>query len=219
MNKINVILVDDHRIVRDGIKSLLQNEDDIYVIGEASSYGELSEMLLMRTPDIIILDIALPDLSGIEITKIISANFPSVRVIILTMYANEDFIFNSIKAGAKGYLPKNTTKEELIKAIHSVYNDEDYFSDMISSLILKSYVKQAKRNQVSPENLVDLLTRREEEILKLCAEGISNKEIADRLFISSRTVESHKNHIMNKLQLKTNVDLVKFALKNKIIDL
>jgi len=219
MDKIKIILVDDHRIVRDGIKSLLQSEDDIEVIGEASNYSELINLLENKLPDILILDIALPDISGIEITRIMTLNYPAIRVIMLTMYTNEDFIFNSLKAGAKGYLPKNTTKKELIKAIKAVYNSEDYFSDEISNLILKSYIKKAKNSEQETEDPSKVLTRREEEILKLAAQGNSNREIAERLFISTRTVESHKNHIMNKLELKTNVDLIKFAIKNKIIDI
>jgi DNA-binding NarL/FixJ family response regulator len=219
MDKIKIILVDDHRIVRDGIKSLLQSEDDIEVVGEASNYSELINLLENKIPDVLILDIALPDMSGIEITKIMTLNYPAIRVIMLTMYTNEDFIFNSLKAGAKGYLPKNTTKKELIKAIKAVYNSEDYFSDEISNLILKSYIKKAKTSEQENEDPSKVLTRREEEILKLAAQGNSNREIAERLFISTRTVESHKNHIMNKLELKTNVDLIKFAIKNKIIDI
>ncbi|MGE5480249.1 MAG: response regulator [Chloroflexota bacterium] len=218
MVKIKVILVDDHSIVRDGIRSILLSEDGIDVIGEVASFAGLKEVLDRTSPDIVVMDISLPDMSGIEIVKILTRDYPGTRAMMLTMHTDEDFIFNSVKAGAKGYLPKNTTKKELIRAIRQIYAGEEYFSDEIKNIIMKSYVKQAVGDD-GPERYSKLLTRREEEILKLCAKGMGNKDIADKLFISARTVESHKNHIMNKLELKSNVDLVKFAIKNKLIEL
>lgn len=215
---IKVILVDDHRIVRDGIRSLIQSEENIEIIGEASSYSELTTILQNKLPDIIVLDISLPDISGIEVIKILGIKYPTLRVIILSMYTTEDFIFNSLKAGAKGYLPKNISKKELITAINEIYNGNEYFSEEISNIILKSYVKKIQYAE-EQENELDILTKREEELLKLFAEGLSNKEISDTLFISPRTVESHKAHIMTKLKLRTNIDLVRFAVKNKIISL
>ncbi len=215
MKPIKVILVDDHVLVRDGIKALIDDQE-IKVIGEASSASEFFALLKVDPPDIAILDISLPDISGIEITKKVSQNYPSVKVIILSMHLNEDFVFNAIKAGAYGYLPKNTTQKELIDAIKQVYKGEEYFSNPVSNIILKSYVKKAKNDEgeLSKEKT---LTNRELEILRLFAEGRSNKEIAELLFISNRTVESHKNHIMQKLELKSVVELIKFAIKNKII--
>lgn len=218
MEKIKVVLVDDHRIVRDGIKSILLSEEDIEVIGEANSYNELQNILERVIPDIVVVDISLSDISGIEIVKILAIKHPSVRTMMLTMYTDEDFIFNSIKAGAKGYLPKNTTKKELIEAIRTVNRGEEYFSENIKNIMLKSYIKKVHEDD-KQVNYSRVLTRREEEILKLCAQGFGNKEIAEKLFISARTVESHKNHIMNKLELKSNVELILFAIKNKIIDI
>ncbi|MCX6153815.1 MAG: response regulator transcription factor [Candidatus Kapabacteria bacterium] len=219
MDKIKVILVDDHRIVRDGLKSLLQHEKDIEVIGGASSYTELLSLLSQEIPDVLILDIAMPEKSGIEITKIMRKDFPSIRILILTMFTDEDFVFNSLKAGASGFIPKNTSKKEFIEAIHEVYNMNEYFSDSIKNLIMKSYVKKVKNEDNSTKEYKKLLTKREEEILLHCVEGKTNQDIADFLFISTRTVESHKNHIMNKLELKTNMDLIRFAVKNNIIKL
>jgi two-component system response regulator NreC len=135
------------------------------------------------------------------------------------MFTQEEFIFNAIQAGAKGYLPKNTSKKELLEAIEAVHKGEEYFSQQISGIILKSYIKKAQNQEDESKKKEDLLSKREIEILKLFAEGVSNQEIADKLFISVRTVESHKNHIMQKLELKNTVDLVKFAIKNKIIEL
>ena len=219
MKKINVLLVDDHQIVRDGIKSLLTGSSNIEIIGEASDGAELLEKLKILYPDIIVLDISLPKTSGIELTKIITADYPEIKVLILSMYTNEDFIFNSIKAGAKGYLPKNTTRKELLEAIHQIYNGNEFFSETISAIILKSYIKKAKSDDDIATKKEVSLTGREIEILKLVVEGVTNTDIANKLFISIRTVESHKNHIMQKLELNTPVDLVKFAIKNKIIEI
>ena len=218
MNKIKIILVDDHHIVRDGIKSLLQNEQDISVIAEASDFIELNDYLSIRIPDIILLDISLPNISGIEITKILKEKYPEIRVVILSMHINEEFIINAFQSGACGYLAKNTTKKELLEAIRFVYDKGEYYSPMISKILAKSFVKIVKNENKEQIN-ENLLSRREIEILKLFADGYSNGEIADKLFISTRTVESHKNHIMQKLGLKSSVDMVKFAIKNGIVDI
>jgi len=219
MDKIKIILVDDHQIVRDGIKALLESIDNIEVIGEASSAKEFFEIIKSYNPDILITDIAMSEISGIELTKMINENenTKQIKVLILSMYTNEDFIFNAIKAGAKGYLPKNTNRNELYEAIKTIYRGEEYFSESISNVILKSYIRKAKLQEQSEKK--DTLSSRETEILKLFAQGLSNQEIADKLFISIRTVESHKNHIMQKLELKSTVDLIKFAIKNKIIEI
>jgi DNA-binding NarL/FixJ family response regulator len=217
MEKIKVILVDDHRLVREGIKSLLVSDEEITVIGEAASFEELKSVMERITPDIFNLDIKLPDISGIDIINYLMSKNPTVKVIMLTMYTDEDFIFNSVKLGASGYLPKNTTKRELIEAIKTVSTGKEYFSDEIKNILLRDYIRKLK-NQGEIEEDTRGLTKREEEILKLCASGLNNKDIAEKLYISIRTVESHKNHIMNKLELKSNVDLIKYALKHKFIN-
>lgn len=219
MKKIKIILVDDHQIVRDGIKALLNDAEDIDVISEAASYNELREKLKLQDPDIIVMDISLPEISGLEITKMLSETYPHLKVLILSMYTSEDFIFNAIKSGAKGYLPKNTTRKEIIDAIHAVYNNNEYYSESISKIILKSYVQKAKTSDNIPERKEDKLSGREIEILKYYAGGMTNQQIADKLYISIRTVESHKNHIMQKLELKSTVELIKYAIKNKIVDI
>ncbi len=219
MPDIKIMLIDDHQIVRDGIKVLLESLENVQVIDEASSVPELLEKLKHAQPDIIVTDISMPDISGIELTKIINEDkkYQGIKILILSMYTNEDFIFNAIKAGAKGYLPKNTTRKELFDAINAIYNGNEYFSESISNIILKSYIKKVKSDENSDKK--ESLSVRETEILKLFLEGLTNQEIADKLFISIRTVESHKNHIMQKLELKTVVDLIKFAIKNKIVEI
>ncbi len=214
---IKVILVDDHRIVRDGIKSLLLADNSINIIGEFSSFDELISFLAYSTPDIVILDISLPDKNGIEIAEFLNDNYPNIKILFLSMFINDDFIHSAIAAGASGYLPKNTSKRELLEAIHTVYQGGDYYSEDIRKILMKSYMNKLKRKEEFKNDL-DSLSKREIEILILYAEGKSNQEIAEQLHISIRTVESHKNHIMTKLDLKSTVDMVKIAIKNKLIN-
>jgi DNA-binding NarL/FixJ family response regulator len=213
---IKIILVDDHDIVRDGIKSLLAGVAQISIIGEANSAVQLFSMLKILQPDVILLDINLPGKSGIEVTRELTKTYPNIAILILSMYNTEDYVFNAIRAGALGYLPKSTTKQELVEAIISVSKGKEYFSHQISNIILKSFVRQAKNHDEKKEAK---LSQRESEILKLFAEGTSNAAIAEKLFISVRTVESHKNHIMQKLELKSTIDLIKFAIRNQIIEI
>lgn len=220
MKKITLILVDDHQLVRDGIKALLHGTDDIEIIGEASCGKELFELLNTLKPDLLIMDISLPEISGIEITRTLGRDFPGIKILMLSMYNSEDFILNSIKAGAKGYLPKNTSRNELLEAIYAIHSGEDFFSESVSKLMLKSYVRMATEDdEKSQEKSNPSLTSREIEVLKLYVEGFINKEISDKLDISIRTVETHKNHIMRKLGLKSTVEMVKFAIRNKIVEI
>ena len=219
MPTIRIFLVDDHQLVRDGIKSLLMSSNEIKILGEASTGKECFARVAIEPPDILILDISVPDTNGIEITKRITAEYPQTKVLILSMYTDEDFIFNAVKAGARGYLPKNTSREELLSAIHAIYEGEEFFADSISRIMLKSYVRKAKEEDVASQGGPIPLTTREIEILKLFAEGYINKEISDKLDISIRTVETHKNHIMKKLELKSTVELIKYVIKNKIVEI
>jgi len=215
---IHIILTEDHQILRDGVKSLIASEN-IKITGEASTGAELWKLLEGEKPDIILMDISLPDTSGIELTRLISDRFPEIKVLILSMYTDESFINQAIKSGAKGYLHKNTTREEMLIAIDTVYSGNDFYSDNISKIILKSYIEKAKLNAEESLNPHEVLSKREIEILTMFAEGFINKEIADKLFISIRTVESHKNHIMQKLNLKTQVELVKYAIRHNLINI
>lgn len=219
MEKIKIILVDDHQIVRDGIKSLLVNNPSMEIIGEAKSAYEFFDLLKLKLPDIVLLDISLPSMSGIEVSKILSDQYPQIKILMLSMYTSEDFIFNALKAGIHGYLPKNTTRTELLHAITEVARGHEYFSKSISDTILKSYVNSAKYGKPNSNDKLDNLSNREKEILRLVVEGMNNSKIAEHLSISIRTVETHKTKILRKLDLHSTVDLVKFAIKNKIIEL
>lgn len=217
MEKIKIILVDDHQLVRTGIANLLADDQGLEIIGEAPDGKEFFALLKQVKPDMAILDIAMPGPSGIEITKRLHSEYPAIRILILSMHTSEEFIFNAINAGAQGYIPKNTSRKELIEAIYAIHRGEEYFAESISNVILKSYIKKAHTDNKETEIKEQLLSKREIEVLRLFAEGYTNQEIADKLFISIRTVESHKNHIMARLELKTTVDLVKFAIRNHIV--
>jgi DNA-binding NarL/FixJ family response regulator len=217
-DKIKIILVDDHAIVRDGIVALLIMEDDIEVIGEASDCDELSDLLKNLKPDLILLDIIMPCKSGIVIAEEMSHDHPEIKIIMLSSNMDEDSIFKSIQARVNGYLPKNVKREELIEAIRQVASGKEYYSDAISTTIFRNYKKFAQAGRKQTSEHIEL-TDREKEIVRCFAEGLSYKEIAAKLFISVRTVESHKNNIMEKLEFKTTVDLVKYALKHGLIEL
>jgi DNA-binding NarL/FixJ family response regulator len=219
-DKIKLIIVDDHPMVVEGIRITLMDVEQIEITETAGDAEELFEILKRdHLPDIILLDITLPTLSGIEITEILSEKYPSIKVIILSANLDEESIRGAIRAGAKGYLPKNSRRSELIEAINEVYHGEDFLGERISSNIIKHYLKQAKSGESFFSKPKDDLSEREIEIVRLLSSGLSYKEIADKLFISSRTVESHKNNIMTKLDLHTLPDLIKYAIRNKIISL
>ncbi len=217
--KVKIIMVDDHQIVRDGIKALISDEPWIDIIGEASNHTELFALLNTLKPDMIMLDISMPEMSGIEIARQLTIDRPEIKLLMLSMYMSEEFITNAIEAGAKGYLTKTTTQEEILNALKVINEGGEFYSDSVSNILLKSFIKKTQNKVSDSKEQAIILTKRENEILKHFAEGLSNKEIADRLFISIRTVESHKNNIMQKLDLKSTVELIKYAIKNKIIEL
>jgi len=219
MEKIKIILVDDHQIVRDGIKSLLSESSKVEIINEAGNATELFKILKEKEPDILLLDISLPGMSGIEVAKRIKVDFPRIKILMLSMYTSEDFIFNALKSGVMGYLPKNTTRDELLTAIHEISSGGEYFSKSIADTILKSYVNTAKHGGEITNDKLNNLTNREKEILHYVLEGNNNSNISSKLCISIRTVETHKSSIMRKLDLGSTVDLIKFAIKNNLIEL
>jgi len=216
METIKIVLADDHRIFRDGLKSLLSEVDFIDVIGEASGGKELLEILKTMKPDMVIVDISMKDMSGIDVSKQIASNYPEIKIMILSMHTNEEFVISAVKAGVNGYLSKDASREELLDAIKIIHEGGECYSKMVSDNFLKSYVKKVKTEHSLLENKT--LTQREIEILKLAAVGTSNKEIADKLFISIKTVDCHKNNIVQKLKLKNTAEMVLYAVKNKIIE-
>ncbi len=216
MNKIKIIIADDHKIFLDGIVSLLFEKEGIEIVGTAFSGENLLELIKTTEADLIITDITMKGISGIETTKIITREFPHLKVLILSMHTNEEFVLNSVKAGADGYLPKDTSVEELLEAIFTISKGGQYYSRDVSEHFFKNYIKRYRYEQKVIES--GELTQREIEILKLAATGLSNKEIAEKLFISVKTVDTHKNHIMQKLKLKNSAELVLYAVKNQLIE-
>jgi len=216
MQKIKIILVDDHQIIRDGIRALFNGCTDIEIIAEAADAAECLQQLRLRQADVALIDISLPGISGIKLTEQLSVLYPSLKVLILSMHLNEAYISGAIKAGAMGYLAKNTTREELISTIHLIAEGKKYLGKDVSEVITTGFVRRLQANE--NEN-TELLSKREMEILKLTADGLGNREISQKLFISIRTVESHKNHIMQKLGLKSSVELVRYAIKSGLINI
>ncbi|HNP16828.1 MAG TPA: response regulator transcription factor [Fulvivirga sp.] len=217
MEKIKVILVDDHLLLLEGIASMLQNIEYIKIVGKASSGEEAINLVNELTPDIVLMDIVMQGMTGIEATKWIKEQNDTIKIIILTSEVNEKYVSLAIKAGVDGYLPKNVEKPILIEAINKVNAGERYFSQSISSIMLDSFYKQESGETKSAVN--SDLTKREFEILKQVALGKSNQEVADELFISIKTVETHKTNILSKLGLRNTVELVRYAIKNKVIEL
>lgn len=221
MKKIKVLLADDHQLIRDGIKAILSHVKDIIIVGEAKDGKEVIEQTSALKPDVVIMDIAMPGISGIEATKIIKKDMPETKVLALTQHENDEYIYQILMSGGSGYLLKNTRKEEFIDAIHAVTAGERYFSKKISNLILQNYLKPDKPKATLKQGGADeiVLTKREIEVIKLIAEENSNQEIADKLFISLRTVETHRRNIMQKLKINSVIALLKYAVQNGMISI
>lgn len=215
MEPIKIVIVDDHKIIRDGIRSLLLGNSEIQIIGEASHGYLLFDLLKKICPDIILMDISMPRISGIEVTRIVKKDHPEIKILILTANTDEQTLISSVKAGASGFLSKDISKEELSEAILTVKAGSPYYGKTISGLVQKALLENY---ELKSESVSEQISDREIEIIRLFAEGLSYKQIAERLYISARTVETHKNNIMKKLGLATTVDLVKYAIKNGLTD-
>jgi len=219
MKKSKILIVDDHQIVRDGILRILTDEADIELIGSVSSGKEALDFIKCKTPDIVIADLSMPNMSGIELTERITKLFPNVKVLILSMFNNEEYIVSAIQAGAKGYLPKqDSTTEILLEAIRTIANGDEFYSPSISKIVMKSFVNNIKNSSISDVAKKHQLTSREKEILKLYVEGYTNNEIAEKLNLSVFTIKTHKNNIMQKYNFKSTVEMIKFALRNNIVE-
>jgi len=216
MRKIKVVVADDHTILRQGIKALLDNQEGIEVVGEAKDGREAIKTIEELLPDVILMDIAMPGLNGLEATRRIKKKFPKTKVVVLTMHANEEYIFQILNAGADGYLVKETAFQDLISAINAVHKGEAFMSPSISKKVMTDYIQRAQGEEKVG---FDTLTTREREILQLVAEGNSNKKIAEALFISPKTVETHRAHIMDKLNIHDRAGLIKYAIRKGMINL
>tara|TARA_B100000614_G_C14407157_1_gene436222 strand:- start:183 stop:839 length:657 start_codon:yes stop_codon:yes gene_type:complete len=218
MNNIKVVLVDDHQLIRMGITALLKSEDSIEVIGEVNTAKETLGYIDEKKPDVVLMDISLDDGDGILLTKEIVDSHKDVKVIMLSMHVKEDFIQRSIKAGASGYLLKDSPKDELIKAIKEVAKGDKYFASEVSQLMVSSYVNKAG-DFAEKKRKLSGLTKREIEIIRLLSDGLSNQKIASQLGISHRTVDTHRTNIMQKVKVKNVAELVKYSIVNKLIEI
>jgi DNA-binding NarL/FixJ family response regulator len=216
MSEITVLVAEDHTIVRKGICSLIDGKADIRVIGEAEDGREAIEKTEALTPDVVLMDITMPRLNGLEATRQIKKRLPQVKILALTMYTNEEYILQVIQAGASGYVVKQAAPAELISAIHAVYRGDSFLSPAISKTIIDEYLKHTAPNAPAEH---EKLTDREREVLQLIAEGHSNREIADKLRVSIKTVGVHRTNLMEKLGCHNVTDLVKYALRKGIIRL
>lgn len=212
---IRLLLVDDHKVVRSGLRMLLEDEPDVEIVGEAGTAREAIEAVPVLLPDVILMDIGLPDLSGIDAAREIKRLHPHIAIVALTIHEDEEYFFKMLEAGASGYVPKRAAPDELLTAIRAAAKDEVYLYPSLAKLLVKDFL--AMDTQVKAQPVVDGLTIREQEVLAYLAEGAGNDEIADILGISPKTVARHRENIMNKLNLHSRTELVKYAIRKGII--
>ncbi len=210
---IKIIIADDHQMFIDGIKSLLVNEKGIKVIGEALNGKQVLKLLETELADIVLLDVNMPEMDGIEATRLIKQKYPTVKLLMLTMYNNQEFVFGLMNAGASGYILKNTGRTELLEAITAVNEGKTYYSKDVTETILQNFSRKTNEQKVEAAHL----TEREKDVLKLIAQEYNTQEIASRLFISANTVETHRKNLLSKLQAKNIAGLVKFAIQTGLV--
>ena len=215
MQKAKVLIVDDHTIVRDGISALLSLAADIEVVGEAANGKEALEKARQLNPDVVLMDIAMPIMDGLEATRRIHREFPKIKVLALTQYDEKEYILSMIEVGARGFVSKTAASSELVSGIRAVYQGNSYLSPVVAKVLVEDFQQGAHRRE--KEDLYQQLTDREREVLKLVAEGYTTREIADILVLSHKTVEGHKTNLMAKLDIHNKTDLIKYAIRKGII--
>ncbi len=213
MHTIRILLADDHAIMRDGIRALINLHDDIEIVGEASEGRETIDKVQELEPDIVVMDIAMPGMDGLEATRRIKNKYPKVKVLVLTQYNNREYILSAIKAGAAGYVPKRALGSDLISALRAIQRGESFLYPSAAAALIEDYRQQA---EVEP---YDRLTAREREVLKLIAEGRTSREVADILFISLKTVQGHRAKIMEKLDIHNRTELIKYAMRKGLVSM
>jgi two-component system, NarL family, response regulator NreC len=215
MRKIRILLADDHQLMRSGVRLMLEREADLAVVGEASDGREAVSMAKTLKPEVVVMDIGMPNLNGIEAAHQMTQDDPQLAIVMVSMHSDESYVLRALKAGARGYLLKDSAEADLIKAVHAVGSGKSFFSPVVSKMLLDDYVRKLKRS--GTEDAYDLLTPREREILQLIAEGKSNKDIANLLDLSVYTVESHRSNLMEKLNLRGLPELILYAVRKGII--
>lgn len=215
VNRVRILLADDHTLVRHGLRVLLERQPDFMVVGEASNGREAIEIAEQQTPDVVLLDVAMPIMNGIEAASRITSAHAKTAVVIVSMHSDESYILRALKAGARGYLLKDSAESELIQAVRAVASGKAFFSPAVSKLLAEDYIRQVQRRGV--EDAYDLLTARERELLQLTAEGKSAKEIAGLLNLSAHTVDTHRANLMQKLNIHNIPELILYAVRKGVI--
>jgi len=215
MRKIRVLLADDHQLMRSGIRLMLERETNLSVVGEANDGREAVALAKSLRPDVVVMDIGMANLNGIEAAQQMTGDSPEIAVVMLSMHSDESYVLRALKAGARGYLLKDSAEADLIKAVHAVAGGKSFFSPAVSKVLLDDYVRKLRRSRT--EDAYDLLTPREREVLQLIAEGKSNKDIANLLNLSVYTVESHRSNLMEKLNVRGLPELILYAVRKGII--
>ncbi len=214
--KIRILLADDHTILRAGLKMMLNAQPDMEIVGEAQDGRQAVQEAQRLQPDIILMDITMPDMNGIEATKQIKKLSPEGKILILTMHEHDEYIFQALRAGASGYMLKEAADTDLISAIHIIQSGQFYLSPTAQSVMVGDYLQRLRTGE--EKDSYSSLTEREREILKLVAEGHTNNQIAERLVISPKTVDTHRTHIMDKLNLHSRAELVKYAMRRGLLE-
>ncbi len=215
MSRVRILLADDHTVMRRGLRFLLESQPDFTVVAEASDGREAVQQAESAHPDVAVLDVAMPNLSGIEAAQRIAAQMPNIAIVILSMHSDEGYVLRALKAGARGYLLKDAAEGDLIEAIRAVSQGKTFFSSEISKMLVEDYIREIRTRGV--EDSYELLTSREREILQLLVEGNSNKDIANRLNVSPHTVETHRRNLQDKLNLHSFAELILYAVRKRII--
>jgi len=215
MKLVRVLLADDHKLIRAGLVLVVQQQPDLSVIGEADDGRQAVQLVESLKPDVVVMDIGMPNLNGIEAARQITASRPDTAVVILSMHADEGYVLRALKAGARAYLLKDSATTDLVQAIRAVVEGKSFFSPAVSKVLLQDYMRKLRRT--GAEDSYDLLSPREREVLQLVAEGKSNKEVANLLNLSTYTVETHRAKIMQKLNLKGVPELILYAVRKGII--
>ena len=213
--QIRILLADDHTVVRDGLRALLERQSDMAVVAEAGDGRECVQMAENHLPDVVLMDVAMPEMNGIEAARRIIAASPKTGVVMLSMHQDESYVLRSLKAGAKGYLLKDSPREDVLSAVRAVSEGRSFLSRKVSRMLQEDYVRQLESRGL--EDSYELLTGREREILQLLAEGKANKDVANLLNISLTTVETHRGHILRKLSLHSTAELILYAVRKRII--
>jgi two-component system response regulator NreC len=215
MNKVRILLADDHGVVRKGLRFLLERRPDMEVVGEAADGREAVRLAGELEPNVVVMDIGMPQLNGIDATTQILKRKPAIGIIMLSVHSDEGYIVRALTAGAKGYLLKDSAEADLLRAVEAVAQGKSFFSPAIAQTLLEDYMRYLQQHGL--QDTYDLLTDREKEVLQLLAEGKTNKEVAALLDVSSYTIETHRTHLMQKLNLHNTAEIVLYAVRKKII--